>query len=229
MKVLLLTKDNYWTSLAENFLKLLFGESSVKAYRSNEKYKKIPSEVLEEEGDLLVSFLSPWIVPESLLRKFKIAINFHPGPPEYPGIGCYNFALYEDAKEYGVTCHFMSPEVDSGSIMNVIRFPIYPEDVPETLQERSMVYMLILFYDIISKIYRGEALVPSGEKWLRKPFTRKELNELCRIDPVNMCVEEIKCRIRATIHSNVKYGPFIEIGNYRFYLDSGNLKHLRKG
>ncbi len=55
------------------------------------------------EGDYIISFLSRWVVPEEILKHArKAAINFHPASPEYPGIGCNNFALYENAKEYGV-------------------------------------------------------------------------------------------------------------------------------
>ena len=71
-----------------------------------------------------------WVVPEWLLRKAKIAaINFHPASPDYPGIGCRNFALYENAKEYGVTCHHMSATIDTGSIIEIKRFPIFPKKI----------------------------------------------------------------------------------------------------
>ena len=34
-----------------------------------------------------------------LIKRCKIAaINFHPGPPQYRGIGCINYALFEKAK-----------------------------------------------------------------------------------------------------------------------------------
>jgi len=218
MRILLLSKDNLWSRMAEDFLKIVFNESTIKVYKSNEKYKKIPPEILTEKGDILISFLSPWVVPDSLLKRFKLAINFHPGPPEYPGTGCYNFAIYEGSKEYGVTCHFMASKVDSGAIIRTIRFPIYPEDTPEKLQERSMIYLLRLFFEIIDDLFRGKELKPSGEQWKRKPFTKKDLDNLCKIDPKIMDDNEIRRRVKATIHSNTEYGPFIEIAGYKFYL-----------
>ena len=36
--------------------------------------------------------------------------------------------------------------------------------------------------DIISRIHAGESLPESVEQWTRKPYTRKELNALCRLD-----------------------------------------------
>ncbi|MCK5346414.1 MAG: hypothetical protein KAR20_23550, partial [Candidatus Heimdallarchaeota archaeon] len=74
-----------------------------------------PEEAKNIESDLVLSYLSPWIVPKHILEKTtKWNINFHPGPPEYPGIGCFNFALYDEANEYGVTAHIMEEKVDSG-------------------------------------------------------------------------------------------------------------------
>ena len=89
----------------------------------------LPEEIRCWEGDYIISYLSRWVVPEDLLKRAKkAAINFHPASPEYPGIGCNNFALYENAKEYGVTCHHMASKVDTGKIIAVKRFPVYPED-----------------------------------------------------------------------------------------------------
>ena len=46
-----------------------------------------------------------------------MAINFHPGPPEFRGIGCANFALLKNSKYYGSTAHVMEAKVDSGPIL----------------------------------------------------------------------------------------------------------------
>ena len=38
---------------------------------------------------------------QNLLKKAKkSAVNFHPASPDYPGIGCNNFALYDNAYLY---------------------------------------------------------------------------------------------------------------------------------
>jgi len=75
------------------------------------------------KGDYIFSYLSPWIIPQGLLERAKKgAINWHPGPPEYPGIGCTNFAVYNDEKVYGITCHYMVDKVDTGKIIEVKRF-----------------------------------------------------------------------------------------------------------
>src|SRR5438477_88283 len=62
----------------------------------------LPTPAADWEGNYIVSYLSRWVVTEALLKRATTgAINFHPAPPEFPGVGCTNFALYQEAKEYG--------------------------------------------------------------------------------------------------------------------------------
>jgi methionyl-tRNA formyltransferase len=174
----------------------------------------LPEDIGWWNGDYIISYLSRWVIPEYLIKKAKTAaINFHPAPPAYPGIGCNNFALYENAPEYGVTCHYMDKRVDTGGIIAVKRFPVYPIDDVASLLERTYEYQLVLFYDIIGKIINGEKLPAGDEKWERKPFSRKEFEELCKITH-EMDNDEIRRRIRATNYMGFK--PKIEVGGYEF-------------
>ncbi|MFB3850643.1 MAG: formyltransferase family protein [Acidobacteriota bacterium] len=176
--------------------------------------EKFPEEYLSWEGDYIISVLSRWIIPAKLVEKDGCkAINFHPGPPEYPGIGCFNFALYDGVEEYGVTCHFMQKKVDRGDIIAVKRFKVLPNDDVKSLMEKSYSFMSCLFYEIIEEIYFGSNLVASGENWKRKPYTRKELNELAIIRP-EMTEEEIKKRIRATSFGD--WQPELIFKGFRF-------------
>lgn len=181
----------------------------------------LPEDIGWWEGDYIISYLSRWIIPESLInRSKKAAINFHPATPSYPGIGCNNFALYENATEHGVTCHHMKKQVDTGNIIAVKRFPVFPSDDVSTLLSRTYDVQLTLFYEIVGKILIGEDLPISTEKWLRKPFSRKEFNELCTIN-TGMDEEEIKRRVRATNYLHFK--PTILLGGYEWELKtSGN-------
>jgi methionyl-tRNA formyltransferase len=151
-----------------------------------------------------------------LIKKAKsAAINFHPASPDYPGIGCNNFALYENTREYGVTCHYMNQKVDTGEIIMVKRFPVFSTDDVSSLLSRTYDFQLTLFYEIMGKILNGEELPKSNEKWSRKPFSRKEFNELCRIGP-DMDKMELDKRIHATNYMNFK--PKMNIGEYEFEL-----------
>ena len=174
----------------------------------------LPDEIRRWEGDTIISYLSRWVVPEELLsRAKKAAINFHPASPEYPGIGCNNFALYENAKEYGATCHHMATKVDTGRIIAVKRFPVYPEDDVTALLKRTYENQIALFFEIAQMIADGKELPVSSEKWTRPPFTRKQFNELFVIKP-DMSKEEITRRVRAVSYG--QYQPYVEIEGFRF-------------
>ena len=174
----------------------------------------LPQQARLWEGDYLVSYLSRWVVPENLLKRARrAAINFHPASPEYPGIGCNNFALYEGASEYGVTCHHMAARVDTGRIVAVRRFPVRPEDDVASLLKRTYENQIALFLEIAGLIAAGRELPVSLETWTRAPFTRAQFNELFKITP-DMPRAEIARRVRAV--SFGEYQPYVEIEGYRF-------------
>jgi methionyl-tRNA formyltransferase len=176
----------------------------------------LPKGVLAWEGDCIISYLSRWVVPPSLLNTARIvAINFHPGPPAYPGIGCNSFALYEEATAYGVTCHHMAPRVDTGPIIKVNRFPIFETDTLDALIQRTYDFQLVLFYEIASLMLQNKPLPVSEERWARGPISRKEFDELGVIG-LDMTKEEIAKRIRAmTCHV---WKPSIELHGFAFEL-----------
>lgn len=166
-----------------------------------------------EEFDLILSFVNPWIVPAWLLMRSKLSINFHPGPPEYPGIGCTNFAIYNEEKEFGVTCHHMVPKVDRGDIISVTRFPLYAGDTVYDLTQRCYANLLIQFKDIIRCILRGDKLLPIMH-WARVPYTRAELDALCEITSL-MNATEVKRRVRAVTYPNMP-GAYTMVGGVKF-------------
>src|SRR4051812_10445430 len=87
-------KDDFYADKAQTFLKASFPDAQIVIGRRSDP---LPEEIKPWSGDSLFSYLSPWIIPaETLKRASKAAINFHPGPPEYPGIGCTNFAIYNN-------------------------------------------------------------------------------------------------------------------------------------
>ena len=112
--VVLLAKDHAWGRTAAAWVRALFPDADIRlgtpgtdfprdiGFRPDSRMRQAD----RADGGMeqvLLSFLSPWIVPQEALDRFSLALNFHPGPREYPGTGCYNFALYEGAREYGCT------------------------------------------------------------------------------------------------------------------------------
>jgi methionyl-tRNA formyltransferase len=213
MEILFIGKENdTYASKAGAYLKLIFPDAKI-VYGS--RGAAFPGELLSWKGDYLFSYLSPWIIPGTLLENAKMgAINWHPGPPEYPGIGCTNFAIYNNEKEFGITCHYMLSKVDTGKVIETARFAILEEDGVFSITQKCYVLILQSFLNIINKISRKEALPESTEHWTRKPYTRKELDALSRITP-DMSRSEIEKRVKATTYD--KPWAFVEIQGLKFF------------
>ena len=214
MSILLFSKrrDDFYFQKALDFIKLNSSDVVLVQGLPGEPF---PKEYLSWDGDYIISYLCPWVLPDAVLKKAKkAAINFHPGPPQYPGTGCTNFAIYHEVEEYGVTCHYMVPQVDSGNIIAVTRFPVFLTDTVYSLTQRCYAHMLALFYDVFSKILKDEPLPVTDETWTRKPYRRKDLNALKRIE-LDMSPEEIRRRIRASAYPNSS-GAYVEIAGQRF-------------
>lgn len=217
-KVLFLRKkDNDYAQRAENFIREKFSNITI---FSGSRKDKLPAEILNWQGDLMISFISSWIYPQALLSNASFAtINFHPGSPEYPGTGCTNFAVYEGAKEYGITCHHMKAGVDSGDIIAVKRFLVKGDDTVYGITQHCYKLIEESFYEIMNSILQGQPLPVTNEQWKRKPFTRKQLDELCTITP-DMSGEEVERRIKATTYKTP--WAFTKIGNHFFKLQAEN-------
>ena len=195
-KVLFIGKANdTYSSTAAAFIRQNFENPKIIFSRREDLF---PADLNEWSGDLLISYLAQWIIPARLLENSSFAaINFHPGPPEYPGIGCTNFAVYNDEKEFGITCHHMVPRVDTGAIIAVRRFPILESDTVYSITQHCYREILAVFYELMNQVLITGTLPVSNEIWKRTPYTRKQLNELCLLTP-EMDTREIQRRLRAT-------------------------------
>ncbi len=215
-KILFIGKKNdFYVERAMEFVSLHFPDSEIVLGMRGDSF---PDDLAWWEGDYIISYLSPWIIPAYLLnRAGKAGINFHPGPPEYPGIGCTNFAIYNNENVFGVTCHYMKPKVDTGKIIAVRRFRFFSGDSVFSLTQRCYSYILTLFYEIMSIIYDNGVLPVSEEVWRRKPYTRKELNDLCSLS-ADMSVDEAARRVRAVSFPGAP-GAYVKIGNMKFNYD----------
>ena len=217
LKVLFIGKaEDHHSRMAADFIGLHFKDALVVFSKRTDPF---PAELNDWEGDLLISYLAQWIIPAGLLAKAKYAaINFHPGPPEYPGIGCTNFAIYNGEKEFGITCHHMIAMVDSGSMVAVRRFPVFATDTVYSVTQRCYNEILHLFFELMSSILVGKALPESSETWKRKPYTRKQLNQLCELS-ADMDKAEIDRRVRATTYGNKVWAYMKEEGDMSYSSD----------
>ena len=153
--ILLLDKNEFLANAAEDYCKTLF--NIVFVARSDRDTKSLPKDLFEistkNNIEYLFNFLSPLRVPIEIINNINIhSINFHPSPPDYPGVGSASYALYNKDKDFGVTAHLMTEQYDSGEILKLIKFPISPDDYCDTLFDRALIYCLILFYDVLNEL-----------------------------------------------------------------------------
>jgi len=208
---LLITKTDRWSKMAASLARDAFGDISAVSAKPSES---LPEDIYWWQGDVLISFLCPWVLPKAVLERFALAINFHPASSEYPGIGCYNFAIYEGAATYGAVCHHMAAQVDSGPIVEERRFPLFPGDTVASLKNRTMAVMLGMFAELVTALAAGRPLPKTDVQWKRPAFTRRDLEALCVITP-DMTAEEIKRRVRATDFTGYP-GATITLGGMTF-------------
>jgi methionyl-tRNA formyltransferase len=212
-EIILLAKTETFSRQARSIAELLFGERLASFLGT--VGDPLPDLVAEGRPKCLLSFLSPWIVPAAVLDRAGVSINFHPASVDYPGIGCYNFALYDEAPEFGAVCHHMLAKVDSGTVIEERRFPLFAGETVEGLKLRTMVTMLAMFHDICSLIAAGRELPVAERQWSRKAYTRREMNDLKKITP-DMDDREIARRIRAGTYPGYP-GPSVTLGGHSFY------------
>ena len=196
-KLFLLSKEDRFSADAARFARELLGDRlQVFTGRVGDPY---PDLAALTRNDFLVSFLSPWIIRQEDLDRAGTAINFHPASVDYPGIGCYNFALYDEAAEFGAVCHHMLAKVDTGAVVEERRFPLLPDDSVETLKLKTMETMVAMFRDIVAVIARGDPLPRAAVHWTRPPYTRKQLYALKVVTP-DMDEAEVRRRVRAVTY-----------------------------
>jgi methionyl-tRNA formyltransferase len=212
MKILFIgKKDDSQAELAATYTQELFPNTLVVWSRRD---IKIPSELKAWEGDYIFSYLAQWIIPGWLLAKASLGgVNWHPGPPTYPGIGCTNFAVYDRAEIFGITCHYMKPRVDTGRIIEVAEFSVTASDTVFSLTQKCHEYILTSYQRQLKTISEGSPLPDAGVHWKRKPYTRKELDALCVISP-DMDIDEIQRRVKATKYD--RHWAYVELGGVRF-------------
>jgi|GEM_PF-472583 len=222
-QVWLFTKLDTWSERAIELTHKILDKADIHVFqgRVGEQLPELPP----GESVTILSFLSPWILSQAVLNRASLALNFHPGSCDYPGIGCYNFALYDNAKNYGAVCHHMKAKVDTGAIVQEALFKVAVDESVYSLKERTMAVMLEMFKDILDCLTQDAPLPVSERQWQRRPFRRTELNALGQITS-DMSDEEIHRRVRAMSFPGFP-GAFIDLGGYRFHVEAEkNLNRL---
>ena len=208
-----------------NKIRQLLEKSSRKFYYfgSNKIGEKIHKKYLKLNYDYIFCFRSFYILKNNILKKVsKAAINFHPGPPEYRGTGCANYALYENSKFYGCTAHLINEKVDNGKIIDVKKFNINKKNSISEVLAKTYETMFGLAISTIKNIKKNPDFVENqilknkDMKWSNKIKKLKDLNNFYEINK-NIKKNDFLNKIRATNTPGFK--PYIKLYNKKFILE----------
>lgn len=137
-------------------------------------------------GDWILCLKSDLILsPEDLARAKKGAVNIHPAPPEYRGVGGYYYAVDAQDKSFGITCHHITNELDAGPIISVRRFDIHPGEAAECVMQRAGAHCVAALSDVIPMIISNDFPSDPSARWGTKLYTRAGLETYlkCRNQP----------------------------------------------
>jgi methionyl-tRNA formyltransferase len=167
--------------------KILKKKHSVKIIWSDGKKNKVDFKI-KEIFDCIICFRSNYILTGNIIKKAKFAaINFHPGPPKYRGIGCTNLALLNNVKTYGSTAHLINTKIDAGKILDVSKFKVSTSDDLKAVLKKTHKIMFYQAKKILMKILSDKKNLKKflqknqNIKWSKNLMTRKKLDDLYKI------------------------------------------------
>lgn len=173
------------------------------------------------QADLLITFSYPKVIKKALIQKAKYAINFHPAPlPEYRGCATTSHGIYYQEEFWGVTCHFLTVEIDAGDIIADLRFPLTRDQFKTGIELSlySAEKCLELFYEVIDRFVKTGKL--EGIRKQRadegKYFSSKYLQEMKEVH-LEDNPEEVERKVRALWYPPFE-GAYLLIGGKKFYL-----------
>jgi methionyl-tRNA formyltransferase len=206
-------------------IKKILKKNSKKFYfiKSKKIGENIEKKFLNIKYDYIFCFRSFYILRKNILKNTKkAAINFHPGPPEYRGTGCVNYAIYENSRFYGCTAYIMNEKIDNGKIIGVRRFKLNKKASVEQVLSKTYKIMFSLAIFIIKKILENPEnklkLIKKNihNKWSNKILKLRDLNKFYEI-PLKIKKKEFDRKILATYTKGFK--PFIYLHKKKFILN----------
>jgi methionyl-tRNA formyltransferase len=165
----------------------------------------------------LIAFVTPEIVSRSILEKLGHgAINFHPGPPDYPGWAPSHFALYQRATEFGATVHLMVEKVDAGPIVDVARFPVPSGISVLKLEGLAYAHLAQLFWRMAKPLATDPNPPPTlPVKWGNRKYSRRTYRAICDI-PLDIPKDELERRLKVFGGNHFGICPTINLHGIEF-------------
>jgi len=140
-------------------------------YSSAEEYdRKILKEVKKRQVDLICLAGYMKILTPVICNEFKNAIiNIHPSLlPSFKGLNAQKKALDWGVRYSGATVHFVTTEVDSGSIILQTVVPIMQDDTEESLSERILKEEHKIYPEAVKLFFEGRLEIKGRRVFIKQ-------------------------------------------------------------
>ena len=113
----------------------------------------------------------------------KNIINFHPALlPKYKGCAGYNMAILDSLSEWGISAHYVDNEIDTGAIIEVLKFNFLAEyETAQTLEKLTMSFMYNFVVEIINKAVSKSGLLDTSPNIGGNYISRNEMNLMKKV------------------------------------------------
>lgn len=143
------SKDVWWNS---NAIYLYCKEASIPFISNEARNDELINNCISSYGvSSIVSVQHNWILRDETLKLVKYsAFNLHLAKlPEYQGYNTFNYAILNKEEKYGVTIHWMTQQVDFGSVAYYREFSISKMDTAYSLYQKSVMLGEKLFEQLL--------------------------------------------------------------------------------
>ena len=163
--------------------------------RNNEGIIKL---IQENDVNCIISNGYNWIISKEVLEQVEYcAFNLHLAIlPDYQGNFTYNHAILNGEKEYGITLHWMTEQVDQGEYIFMPRFPIDRNSTTKSLYEKSVNLGEECFAKLIDMMEENTDIPRHPMNGEGHFYNRKSLDGLRKIVDLNDS-EEVDRKSRA--------------------------------
>ena len=113
-------------------------------------------------------------------------MNFHPALlPEYKGCAGYNMAILDGLARWGTSCHYMDEGIDTGSIIDVLDFPVDLEyETAQSLEAKTLLAMESQFCRIIGEVANlSPGRLPTRANLGGRYVSRQEMEAMKEVCP----------------------------------------------
>ncbi|MEL0612829.1 phosphoribosylglycinamide formyltransferase [Marinomonas arenicola] len=140
-----------------------------KSFGSREEFDQSLQEVIDQyQPELVVLAGFMRILTDSFTRHYEgRMLNIHPSLlPKYKGLDTHQRAIDANDKEHGVSVHFVSAELDAGSVIVQARTQIEATDTADSLAEKIHKLEHVIYPLAVKWFSEGRLTVNNGKALL---------------------------------------------------------------